>query len=445
MRKTLSKRPVQVLAAVLLIGLWIRLYLAPYSSGSDIPQFYGFGGTMLRHPLDFYAYASGNQWKTEGWPYNWPYVYGPVLAYLLAFLRLMVGKGAVRFFWDSNGYHVFVSRSWILAVKSLFILADLSIAVLLYAMIRKKSEWGAVIASAFYILNPMVVYVSSIYGMFDGLAVLPFLLGIYSIERGRKNLGYGLIGFSLAVKHTLLFPALIVLWDAFLPQWRDIKSWGRDFAYFLSGLLLPFVPFLLKPGSLMGLHDLLKGMKPDYTYPVTYNLNGLVALLTFIHDKTGVNTLFYMKHWIYFALPALIVVFFIHSGLRNLRISTALAYAAFVLTYWRVNTQYMLPLIALVALALPELDWPSRAVAFLTTIPPTIWPIAFPTSFWFHVHIEHPNWEMVKLIDRHTLMIFDVGPFIVLSMVFTMLLFAWLTWMLSLVFERWRCPSWRSN
>lgn len=435
LRRELSKRPVQALIGVILIGLAIRLYLAPYSSGSDIPQFYGFGGTMLRHPLDFYAYASGKRWRLEGWPYGWPYVYGPVLAYLLALLRLIVGNGKVRFFWDKNGYHVFVSRSWVVAVKSLFILADVGIAVLIYTMVRKKSEWGAFLAATLYFLNPMVIYVSSIYGMFDGLAVLPFLLGLYYIEKGSEKLGYGLVGFSLVVKHTLLFPAAVVLWDALLKRKKDPRGLGINVGSFLAGLFIPFAPFLLKPGSLSSIHDLLQGMKPDYTYPISYNLNGLVALLTFIHDKTGLNTLFYMKHWLWFALPALAAVLFVHHRSRNLRVSVALAYAAFLLSYWRVNTQYMLPLIAFVALALPELSWPSRAVAFITTVPPTLWPITFPTSFWFHVHFENPDWEMVKLIDRLTLMIFDTGPFMVLSGVFTLLLFAWLVWALSASLE----------
>ena len=86
-----SRRPTQVLILTILAGLGIRLYLAPYSTGSDIPQFYGFAGTMIRHPFDFYSYATGNHWETEGWPYGWPYVYGPVLAYLLALVRLIVG------------------------------------------------------------------------------------------------------------------------------------------------------------------------------------------------------------------------------------------------------------------------------------------------------------------------------------------------------------------
>lgn len=435
-------RPFHVFVLVLVVGLAIRFYLAPYSTGSDIPQFYGFGGTMLRHPFDFYSYAPGTHWEEEGWPYGWPYVYGPVLAYLLAFLRLIVGDGAVRFFWDSSGYHVFVSSSWVVAVKSLFILADAGISVVLYLLLRKRSEKWALAASALYLLNPMVIYVSSIYGMFDGLALLPLLLGLYYIENGREMLGYGLIGFSLAVKHTLVFPVVVILWDAVLKNWKDFKTLKRAFGSFLAGAALPFAPFLLKPSSLTHLPELLQGMEPGYTYPIAYNLNGIVALSTFVHEVGKVDTLFYMKHWVVFAVLALAGVLFVHYRLRNLRLSIALAYAAFLLTYWRVNTQYTLPLIALLLLALPEVRWPSRVVLFLPAIPPTVWPIMFPTSFWFHVHFENPNWDMVKLIDRFTLMVFNSGPFVVLSIVFTLSLFALLVWMLSVSLECWGCRSW---
>ncbi|MDV3104413.1 hypothetical protein [Thermococcus waiotapuensis] len=434
-----KERSFYVLLVILLLSLSIRLYIAPYSTGSDIPQFYGFAGTMLRHPLDFYSYADGKHWEEEGWPYNWPYVYGPVLVYLMALLRVIVGDGAVKFFWDSSGYHVFASTSWIMAVKSLFIIADVGVGILLYLFLRKKSEKLALGVSSLYLFNPMVIYVSSVYGMFDGLALLPFLLGLYFVENGRKNLGYGLIGFSLAVKHTIIFPALVVLWDELLDKWKTPGALKESLGSFVAGTAIPFLPFLLKPASLLGIPDLLQGMKPDYTYPIAYNLNGIVSLLTFVHEISGLNTLFYMRHWAIFSVLALMGVLFTHYRLRNLRVSIALAYAAFLLTYWRVNTQYSLPLIAFLLLALPELDWPSRVVMFLPTVPPTLWPIMFPTSFWFHVHIEHPNWNMVKLIDRFTLMIFDTGPFVVLSILFTLSLFALLVWMLALSFELRRC------
>ena len=323
-----------------------------------------------------------------------------------------------------------------MGVKSLFILADVGIAVLIYLMTKKRSEWGAVALAALYLFNPMVIYVSSIYGMFDGLALFPFLFGLYFIENGREKLGYGLIGFSLAVKHTFLFPAIVVLWDLFLRKWRRPARMKQPLAFFFGGAIIPFLPFLFSPSTLLNLPDLLRGMKPGYTYPIAYNLNGIVALLTFIHDKTGLNTLFYMKHWEIFAVMCLTAVLFIHYRLKNLRISIALAYTVFLLTYWRVNTQYTLPLIAFVLLELPELDWPARVVAFLPTMPPTLWPIMFPTSFWFHVHIENPSKHMINLIDRLTLMVFDTGPFIVLSVLFTLSLFAYLVWMLAIAFER---------
>ncbi len=425
-----SIEPVHALIAVIAVALLVRVYLAPFSTGSDIPQFYGFGNTMLHHPLNFYAYASGDHWNTEGWPYNWPYVYGPVLAYLLAFLRLL-GIGNIKYFWDSSGYHVYIARSWVVAVKSLFIAADIGIAVVLYAYTwrKLKNGWAGVLLAALYLFNPMVIYVSSIYGMFDGIATMFFLLAMYLLKAGNKKLGYALIGFSLAVKHTILFPALIIMWDAFLKgKWRGI---AESLKPFLAGALIPFAPFLLKPSSLMKIPKLMRGMEPGYTYPISYNLNGIVSLLTYVHDKAGIDTTFYMKHWWLFSLAALGAVLIIHSKTRNIELSVALSYAAFLLTYWRVNTQYTLPFFAFMTLALVSSDWPTRVVEVLAGIPPALWPVMFPTSFWFHVHFENPNWNMVKFIDRHTLMVFDTWPFVELSLTFTFLLFALIVWALA--------------
>ncbi|NJF24120.1 hypothetical protein [Thermococcus sp. Bubb.Bath] len=425
-----SIRPVHALIAVIAVALLVRAYLAPFSAGSDIPQFYGFGNTMLHHPLDFYAYASGDHWKAEGWPYNWPYVYGPALAYFLGFLRLL-GIGSIKYFWDSSGYHVYIARSWVVAVKSLFIAADIGIAGVLYAYASRKLKngWTGVLLAALYLFNPMVIYVSSIYGMFDGMAVLPFLLGIYFLETGNRKLGYFLIGFSLAVKHTILFPAIIVLWDAFLRgRWKGLM---KSLKPFLAGIIVPFAPFLLRPSSLLKIPKLMQGMEPGYTYPISYNLNGVVSLLTYVHDKAGIDTMFYMKHWWLFSLAALGVVLFIHMKTRNLELSLALSYTAFLLTYWRVNTQYTLPFFAFMALALVSSDWSTRALELLAGLPATLWPLMFPTSFWFHVHFEKPNWDMVRFIDRHTLMVFDTWPFVELSLIFTFLLFALITWALA--------------
>ncbi len=412
-----------VIIILILIALAVRVYLAPRSAGSDITQFYGFGGTMLHHGVDFYNYATTSHWKQEGWPYPWPYNYGPVFAYLLGLLRAL-HLGTVEYFWDTSGYHVYVSSPWIVAVKAFCIAADVGIAVLLYRMGSRRAL--GIMAAAFYLFNPMVIYVSSIYGMFDGLAILSLIFGLYLMKRGRNGLGYGLIGFSLAVKQTMLFPVLAVLWDSVLKRGRGT---GSAIGYMTIGFVLPFLPLLPSAMHIGSMFHLMRGMKPGYTYPVVYNLNGIVALMSYVHMKVGIDTLFYMRHWWIFGVLSLMTVLFIHYRLRNLSLSLVLAYAAFLATYWRVNTQYTLPFIALVALLIACSDsiW-DRATAIAATVPVTLWPLLFPTSFWFHVHIEHPDWHAVHLINRVTKMVFNTWPFVELSMTFTFLLLVFLMW-----------------
>jgi len=409
-----------VLMFLIAIALVIRVYVATRSAGDDIAQFYSFGNTLIRHKFYFYNYASAAHWRQEGWPYPWSYTYGPVLAYILGLLRAL-HIGSLRYFWDVTGYHVYVSVSWITAVKAFFITADVGIALLLYRLSSKKSL--GLLAVAFYLFNPMVLYVSSVYGMFDGLAVLSFMFGFYLTRRDRSKLGYGLIGLSLTIKQTMLFPFIVTLWDSLLK--RDRKA----VVYTMTGLFLPFLPLLPSVVHARNMFKLMLGMKPSYTYPITYNLNGIVSLLTYVHQKAGIETLFYIRHWWVFGLISLATVLFVHYRLRNLPLSITLSYAAFLATYWRVNTQYTLPLIAFVALLIVcSKSVQDRIVAITTTVPVTLWPVLFPTSFWFHVHIERPDWHAVHLVDRFTKMIFDVWPFVELSMAFTFLLLVFLFW-----------------
>ncbi|NPA48301.1 MAG: DUF2029 domain-containing protein [Thermococci archaeon] len=409
-----------VLIFLLVVALIVRAYLIPRSAGDDIAQFYGFGNTMLHHGAYFYDHASAAHWNQEGWPYPWPYDYGPVMAYALGLLRAL-HVGSLKCFWDGAEYYVYISTSWITAVKAMFAAADLGIALLIYRMASRKTT--GLLAVAFYLFNPMVLYVSSIYGMFDGLAALAFISGLYALENGRRNLGYGLIGFSLAVKQTMLFPAAVVVWDSLLR--RDRRAVGCT----VAGFLIPFLPLLPSVVHVGNMIDLMSGIEPGYTVPITYNLNGIVALLTYVHQKAGIETLFYMRYWWVFGLISLAAVLFVHYRLRNLPLSVTLAYAAFLATYWRVNPQYLLPLIAFVALLMVRSrSIQARTVAVITTVPATLWPILFPTGFWFHVHIERPDWHAIHLVDKLTLKVFDVWPFVELSMILTFLLLTFLLW-----------------
>ncbi|WP_258084680.1 hypothetical protein [Thermococcus thermotolerans] len=403
---------------IILLGLSIRLVLAPYSAGSDLAQFYGFAGTMLEHRACFYAYADAVDFWNKGWPYPWPYVYGPVMAYLLALVRYLVG-GSINAFWRDGNYYVYIDPAWAFSVKLVFILADTAVAIFLYLLIREKSEKLALLGATLYYLNPITIHVSAVYGMFDELALAFFLLGLYLTRRER--LSYALYGFSLAVKHTLVFPALLSIWDAFLRSKRAIP---RIVSLLLGGLL-PFLPMIiLCPSSLRELPDLLRGMEVSYTLPVSYSMNGISSLATYLHMAEGKDTLFLLQYWYIPALVLLPLVFIRHVFSRNLAASTALAYTVFTATYWRVNPQYLVPLVAFLILLAAFDGGIVTILSLFTAVYAGVWPIMQPSAFWFHVHVENPNWTLVHFVDSLTFRIFSDEPYVAYSVGLTLLLYA---------------------
>ena len=98
--RSASRKSRALLVAMLLLGLVLRLVFAPFSTGSDIVQFAGFAKTIQRHGLCFYSYAA-TFWE-EAWPYNWPYLYGPVLAYILNLLAHVATPSYTTFWLNSN-------------------------------------------------------------------------------------------------------------------------------------------------------------------------------------------------------------------------------------------------------------------------------------------------------------------------------------------------------
>ncbi len=396
------------LLLIVLCGLFLRLALAPYSAGSDLAQFYGFAGTMLEKKACFYAYADAVGFWNKGWPYPWPYVYGPVFAYILTFLRALVG-GWVETSWEGGVYHVYVDPVWGLSVKLVLILADTVVALLLYLLLKGEGERKALLGSSLYYLNPMTIYVSAIYGMFDQLALVFFLLALYL---SRERVSSFLYGFTLAVKHTLLFPEGVFLWDAILEARKGI---GR-ILFFVAGILAPFLPMLACPSGLSRIPELMGGIGVGYTVPVSYSMNGLSSLATYLHISNNSDTLFLIKYWY---VPAVILLFLVltrHAFERDPAVSMALAYGVFVATYWRVNPQYLVPLIAFMVLFAMRNRGAVSVLAVFTVVYVAFWPLMQPTAFWFHVHMKNPNWWLVHVIDSLTFRIFDDGPYVVYSL-----------------------------
>jgi len=436
----------RLLYSIIIIGLLIRVILAPYSSGSDIPQFYGFANTFLRYGFSFYSYAYGTYYRQEGWPYPWAYVYPPLPIFLFTLARLISGGSlnvtlenvndssiintGLVLIETSPNYNVYVNPSWIIPIKSLFILFDTINASLLYILAGKGRK--GCLASVLYYLNPMTIYISAIYGMFDQIMLTFVLLSLLYLKKNLWISGL-FMGLALATKQTI--------WVAFIPFVvyfiEDFKI--NKFINFLFSLALTFIimlsPFIIfDPKSFYNMLRIFLNPEgqPGYTEPVVYSFNGISSLMTYYYDLETMNKnvplpndlrLTIIRLWF---LPFLILIVLsiisAYASKDPLKALT-LGYSSFIATYWRVNHQYLVPLIGFLALFTmrKKNSYTSLALIIITGL----WPIIFPTSFWFHVHLQPQfiNTELMNIIDSLTLKIFDEFYYVIYSLILTITLY----------------------
>lgn len=415
----ISRVDAVILLLITLVGVLVRAPFLWTTCGSDVVQFAGFADTFLHYGFRFYDYnyleAPGNSW-----PYPWKYIYGPILLFILAPLRL-IAPDPVKVVRD-HGLNIYASPSWCGIVKSVFSLFDVLTGILLYYIARRifsTSRLVAVIASLLYLLNPMTIYISAIYGMFDNIALFFLLLGLYMYMDGRHvSAGLFIAGFSVSVKQTILPSLLVLITDVFKKHGLSRTSL-KYIMVVLTGALIPFTPFIIASPGTMGslLNALLESSRPGYTEPVVYSFNGLSSLITYNYrDYIWVIE----SWWVFFTVITLSLLLLYYKQGDNLLLGLSLAYIAFTAFYWRVNHQYLVPLIAYVSLLLVTRENAvSKPLLLFTYIWIGLWPVAFPTSWWSHVHIENPDMNIWRFLDSITLMIFDPAFYVAYSLALT--------------------------
>ncbi|MCE4613182.1 MAG: DUF2029 domain-containing protein [Desulfurococcales archaeon] len=377
----LIARPLALLAIVAFFS--IRIVVAPYSAGSDIAQFRGFAESFEARVFCMYIYSE----RQDNWPYSWLYVYPPIMGLLLSGLANYVDSG-VDFYWEEGTYRVVVDRGWVVSLKSIYIAADAMLVAVLY------KYWGLLPALA-YAAMPAAIYNSSIYGMFDHLALLPLLASMVLALRGRFAASGLLMGLSVSIKQTMLLPVLfLVLALSTRVGLAHVATIMASFLFLVSATLSPFL--LLCPAASAEISSFLEYMsRIYYPEPIVYSFNGLSSIASYLHRFYGADSIILVRAW-----PLLFAFFSALSVMTIIRLwrdpdtgrflvkSAALGYMSFTATYWRVNYQYLIPLAVLSLVAalkskgLPRMAW----LALALTI--NVWPILYPVSFWFRVHVE---------------------------------------------------------
>ena len=386
-------------AAVYAAGLAAVALLRAVSavaSGSDIPQFAGFAETMLAAGACFYV--SSSTWLGEPWPYPWLYPYGPLWALLLAGLASVVA-GRPTWGWEGPVYVVRVPLDWVLAVKAVLNAGDALVAVALYKL-AGGGRRGRLAALA-YLSSPTGLYVTGIYGMFDQLAVAPLLASIALARRGRPLAAGLLAGLSAVTKPTLAPAALAVALA--LPRGHAER--------YLSGLAglaaVALAPFLLvcEDSARAALHAILWRNAASVPQPPVYNFNWLASISAYLYTlgrEAAAERL--VGYWPIVA--AVLAPLAFAAARRSGPAGAALAgYAWFMASYWGINYQFTLPLLALlIAWLSSEVGVRAcRAAAAGLASAVSAWPLLFPSEFWFRVHVEEAGSLGYKLVSTLTL------------------------------------------
>jgi dolichyl-phosphate-mannose-protein mannosyltransferase len=181
--------------------------------------------------------------------------YAPGYLYVLWFLG------------DLNSIFHFTEGQWDYVLKLPPIAADLGSAVLLYLLVRQRSEDWGLLAAAVYLVLPPVLLIGAIWGQVDSLLAFFVLLAIYFLA-GNRPVAAGLAftaGFFVKPQIVAVLPffAFWLVRDAPPRTWLRVAGWSTVLAIALAW---PFFPSLLPWRPLHELSNHLQGSVDKYPY-----------------------------------------------------------------------------------------------------------------------------------------------------------------------------------
>ncbi len=217
------------LLGALVLGLSIRLAVAPFSGDLDhdvrIWIETGKGLYEGRNPYTFGFFFGTSAEDNIGYMSPWP-----VLNFLSYGLSVLLFPGNLN---------VLVGL-----IKLPVILADLAVGVVIYRFILHRTEdpTGARRGLSLWLFNPLVIYVSSIYGMFDSLPALFTLLSVCSFVDERYDLSAVCLAVGIAFKtYPVITVPLFLMFLVNMGRKSQVVRYVEVLILVLSSLSLPFL------------------------------------------------------------------------------------------------------------------------------------------------------------------------------------------------------------
>jgi len=235
-----------------------------------------------------------------------------------------------------------------ISIKFSFIIGDLMCAYLIFKFLEKWNKSMGKRATILILFNPLLIWISSAWGMFD-LWIINFLLLFFLSLRSRKILLAGiLLALTLQVKlfPAFFLPAIIIYFLQTNPDYK--KRLHFLVAFTLTTLIIDVPFFLSSPQGFMNQNLLMQLARP----PQGIGIIGIIDYLSYIFGfKEGIFVL------VGNLLTILCIVVFnlfsiVYIKGRESRLLTVilLIYTSVLLFNKVVNEQYYVVLVALLIL-----------------------------------------------------------------------------------------------
>ncbi|MEM1717916.1 MAG: hypothetical protein QXF49_01010 [Thermosphaera sp.] len=303
----------------LIIGVSLRLLIAPFTGHTFDMEFWKAAAREY--------YESGTI-HLELWPTMPLYLYLLLFSYSFYALLRILGFQDYYFLAHSTGMIEAIF------IKMPFILADVASFYFIVKIFGKRNEGKHVFYGSLYLFNPLIIFISSAWGMYDTLALSFLLGGLYFLFVKRRFQA----ATTLFVLSGLTKPfgfagyALLIASAIFKKKYNQLV---KALTIGTCATLLAFMPFIL----FGGIHEFFT----HFVTRITYTSRSLTSWVGLAHFRPSLP----LYPWSYLAIIILIVLWYAYTAKRretiilNISAAMVLLILSHYLNYHVIYTQHL--------------------------------------------------------------------------------------------------------
>lgn len=241
----------------------------------------------------------------------------------------------------------FNSQNFEFLLKFITTLFDLLTAWYIFKIVSTKNNSWASFTSLVYILNPAVIFNSSIWGQVDGVVTFFMVFSTYSLLILEKPAHWSLamaIAFITKPQSLAIFPVMLI----YLLKNTAARKLYIRLSFFILLILIISLPFFLE-NPFFGLLSALQNATAQYPYTSVYAINFWSLIGWWIPDnQLFLSTPYQLWGYILFLISLILILYPLIKTNRKILyfFAMALLIFSFFLFLTRIHERYLFPLFA---------------------------------------------------------------------------------------------------